>query len=126
LDDAVDIVQTALEELRELARGIHPAILTEAGLGPALATLADTARLAVELERLTDERYPVAVETAAYVAVAEALDDAVRRGAAHAGVSANRFDGDLLVRVDDDGSARTAGMTRLSDRIGALGGRIEL
>ncbi len=126
LDEASATGHAAVEELRELARGIHPAILTEAGLLPALETLADMASLAVELQELGGERYALSVETAAYVAVAEALDDAVRRGAAHADVHVSRVDGLLLVRVADDGAVRAAGMTRLSDRIGALGGRLEL
>ncbi len=61
-------VQAALEELRELAHGIYPVILTEAGLGPALETLADGAPLPVEVGKLPGERFPAAVERAAYVA----------------------------------------------------------
>ncbi len=118
--------QAALGELRDLAHGIHPAILTEAGLGPALATLADAAPLAVEVGETTGERYPAAVETAAYLVVAEAIDDAVRRDASYAAVSAPRRDERLVVDVEDDGSERTSTMVHLADRIGAVGGSLEV
>jgi signal transduction histidine kinase len=126
LTDATADAQAAVGELRELAHGIHPAILTEAGLGPALATLADAAPLAVEIGETTGERYPAAVETAAYLVVAEAIDDAARRGASYAAVRAPRQDERLVVDVDDDGSERTSTMIHLSDRVGAVGGRLEV
>jgi signal transduction histidine kinase len=124
LTQATDQAQTALEELRELAHGIYPAILTEAGLGPALASLADAAPLPVEIRDAAQGRYPAAVETAAYLLVAEALDDAAGRGASHAAVSAVRDGGRLVVTVQDDGTNRTSSMVQLADRIGALGGRL--
>jgi signal transduction histidine kinase len=124
LTQATEQAQAALGELRELAHGIYPAILTEAGLAAALATLADTAPLPVEIPDADQGRYPVAVETAAYLLVAEALDDAAGRGASHAAVRIVQ-DGDrLVVTVDDDGTTRTAAMIQLADRIGALDGRL--
>ena len=81
LDAAGGETAAALDELRELAHGIYPAILTEAGLAPALETLADEAPLPVELGDVAPARQPPAVETTAYVAVAEAIEDAARRGA---------------------------------------------
>jgi signal transduction histidine kinase len=126
LGQATSDAQAALDELRELAHGIHPAILTEAGLGPALATLAEAAPLAVELGETPGERYPAPVETAAYLVVAEAIDDAARRGASYASVGALRHEERLVVGVEDDGSARTSTMIRLADRVGALGGRVEI
>ena len=81
LDAAGDETAAALDELRELAHGIYPAILTEAGLAPALEALADEAPLPVELDEVAPERQPPAVETTAYVTVAEAIEDAARRGA---------------------------------------------
>jgi signal transduction histidine kinase len=126
LADAVGDAQAALGELRELAHGLHPAILTEAGLAPALATLADGAPLAVEVGDTAGGRYPASVETAAYFVVAEALDDAARRGASYAAVSARRHDERLVVEVDDDGSERTSTMIHLADRLGAVGGRLEV
>jgi signal transduction histidine kinase len=126
LDEATGEAQTALVELRELAHGIHPAILTEAGLTPALATLADEAPLAVEVGDTPGERYPAPVETTAYVVVAEAIDDAARRGADYAAVSAACRDKHLVVEVEDDGSERTASLIHLADRVGAVGGRLHV
>ena len=121
---ADDQARAALVELRELAHGIYPAILTEAGLGPALATLADTAPLPVESLAEVEGRYPAAVEAAAYLVVAEALDDAAGRGASQATVGVVRDGGQLVVTVGDDGTDRTAAMVQLADRIGALDGRL--
>jgi signal transduction histidine kinase len=126
LTEATDHAQAALGELRELAHGIHPAILTEAGLAPALATLADAAPLAVEIGETVGDRYPAPVETAAYVVVAEAIGDAARRGASYAAVSAREDDALLVVVVEDDGSERTSTMIHLADRVGAIGGRLEV
>jgi signal transduction histidine kinase len=126
LGDATGGAQAALGELRELADGIHPAILTEAGLGAALESLADAAPLAVEIGETAGERFPAPVETAAYLVVAEAIDDAARRGASYAAVTAPRDDDRLVVKVEDDGSQRTSTMIRLADRVGAIGGRLEI
>jgi signal transduction histidine kinase len=124
LTQATGQAQAALEELRELAHGIYPAILTEAGLAPALATLADAAPLPVEIRDAAQGRYPAGVETAAYLLVAEALDDAAGRDASHATVSAVRDGGRLMVMVEDDGTGRATGMVQLADRVGALDGRL--
>jgi signal transduction histidine kinase len=115
---AIDQAQAALEELRELAHGIYPAILTEAGLGAALATLADEAPLAVELTT-TDERFDAPVEAALYVAAREAIDDAARRGATWSSVEVA---GRVTLTVEDDGAARSSPLVHVADRIGALGG----
>ena len=124
LAGAIENAQGALEELRELAHGIYPAVLTEAGLGPALATLADAAPLPVEILRIEQRRYPAPVEAAAYFAVAEAVDDAVHRNADHAAVSVGHNDGRLVITVEDSGCDRTSPMVALADRIGALGGTL--
>jgi signal transduction histidine kinase len=124
LTEATDQAQAALSELRELAHGIYPAILAEAGLTAALTTLADTAPLPVEILATDEGRYPAAVETAAYLLVVEALDDAAGRGASHAAVSVVHDGGRLLVTVEDDGTGRTTGMVQLADRVGALDGRL--
>ena len=126
LAGAMSDAQAALGDLRELAHGIHPAILTDAGLDPALATLADGAPLAVEIGETVGERYPAPVETTAYLVVAEAIDDAARRGASYATVSAPRRGERLVVTVEDDGSGRTSTMIHLADRVGAIGGRLEV
>jgi signal transduction histidine kinase len=124
LTQATGQAQAALDELRELAHGIYPAILTEAGLGPALATLADAAPLPVEVRDAAQGRYPAAVETAAYLLVTEALDDAAGRDASHATVSVARDGGRLVVTVEDDGTDRTSAMVELADRVGALDGQL--
>ena len=98
--------------------------MTEAGLGPALATLADAAPFPVEIRRAEQRRYPAPVETAAYFTVAEAVDDAARRHADHAAVSIVHDDGRLVISVEDCGSQRTSSMVGLADRVGALGGTI--
>jgi len=121
---AIEEMQVALEELRELAHGIYPAVLTEAGLAPALATLSDAAPLPFEILRTEHRRFPANVETTTYFAVAEAVDDAARRGADHAAVSVVHGDGRLVVTVEDSGSDRTSPMVTLADRVGALGGTL--
>jgi signal transduction histidine kinase len=126
LDTAADEIEAALEELRDLAHGIYPAILTEAGLGPALATLADAAPLPVELGDLPSDRPPPRVERTAYVVVDDAIDDATARGATWLAVKV-RHDADrLLVATDDDGTPRSARLVHLADRVGALGGSVDV
>jgi signal transduction histidine kinase len=117
-----------VEDLREIARGIHPAILSEGGLGPALRTLARRAAVAVELDVAAIARLPEPVEVAAYYVVSEALTNATRH--AHASVvevDADASGGMLRVYVRDDGAGgadplRGSGLTGLKDRIEALGG----
>jgi len=121
LSTAIGEAQTALEELRELAHGIYPAVLTEAGLATALTTLADTAPLPVELT-VTHERFDAPVEAALYVVVREATDDAVLRGATWASVSVA---GRVTLKVEDDGVQRSRPLIHVADRIGALGGATE-
>jgi signal transduction histidine kinase len=117
--------QSALDELRHLAHGIYPAILGEAGLEPALADLADTAVVPVEITAAPSARYPAAVETAAYIAVAEAIDDAVARDATFVGIAV-REEGDRLVLVaDDDGAPRRSPPVHVCDRVGALAGVVD-
>jgi signal transduction histidine kinase len=121
---ALDQAGTAIEELRDLARGIYPAVLTEAGLGAALDSLADTAALPVQIERIDDQRYPPGVEAAAYFAVAEAIDSAARCGAGQAIVSVLRQDGRLVVTIDDNGREPGSPVVTVADRVGALGGDV--
>ncbi len=126
LTEAMEEAQAALSELRELAHGIYPAILTEAGLGSALATLADEAPLPVDMRDAVEQRFPALVETTAYVVVAEALDDAAVRGARYAEVSVVRLDERLVVTVEDDGRQRASSMEHVVDRVGAAGGTLAL
>ncbi len=124
LADAVEGAEQALEDLRTLAHGIYPAILAEAGLGPALRTLADGAPIPVDITGADDRRHPDAIETGAYFAVSELLDEAVRRGAHGATVVLAHADGRLLVTVEDDGSDPASPNLAISDRVGALWGHV--
>jgi signal transduction histidine kinase len=126
LESAVEDARAALEELRGLAHGIYPAILTDAGLGPALETLADEASLPVDLKTMPPGRQPSSVEAAAYFAVAEAVDDAAARAATSVHVDVTRAGERLVVAVDDDGSQRRTSLGHVADRVGALGGFLEL
>ena len=119
----------ALEELRELARGIHPAVLTDRGLGPALEALVLRAPLPVELET-PGERLQEAFEAAAYYVVAESLTNVAKYGnASSARVSVATSNGTLTVMVADDGIGgadpdRGSGLRGLADRVEALEGRL--
>jgi signal transduction histidine kinase len=114
----IEDVQLALEELRDLAYGIHPAILSEAGLGAALRTLAEGARVPLDIVSSTDERLPPAAEAAAYAVAVEALE---RTGEGGVALSAVR-QGNMLV-VDAEG-LNVAPTIHLADRVGALGGTL--
>ena len=122
----------ALDELRELARGIHPAILTDHGLVPALTMLAGRTSIPVELCAELDQRLPAPVEAAAYYIVAEALTNAAKHaGAAHVRVDVRLTGGEALVEVSDDGVGGAdrrggSGLRGLGDRVAALGGELEL
>jgi signal transduction histidine kinase len=119
---------SSLEELRELAQGIHPAVLSDYGLPVALETLAAKAPLPVRLTVDVSERPPEAVEVAAYYFVAETLTNVVKYAAASAAdVAVARSDGRLVVQVADDGvggadASRGSGLRGLADRVEALGG----
>jgi signal transduction histidine kinase len=129
LTEAKVELDVALEELRELARGIHPAVLTERGLGPALQTLADRAPLPVELE-LVPERLPRRVEAAAYYVVSEALANVAKYAhASEVTVSVAQDNGSAVVEVADNGIGgadplRGSGLRGLTDRIEALDGTL--
>jgi signal transduction histidine kinase len=122
----------ALDELRELARGLHPAVLTDRGLEPALSALAARAPVPVALTVELDGRPPDPVEAAAYFVVAESLTNVARYASAtSATVSVRRPEAGLLVEVTDDGKggadpAAGTGLRGLSDRVEALGGRLEV
>ena len=126
LTSAAEDAQDALGELRELAHGIYPAILAEAGLGPALATLAEEAPLPIELGEIPQDRYSASIETAAYLAIAEAVDDAADRRATSVRVDMKRVDERVLLLVEDDGAARRSSLGHVADRIGALGGSLDV
>jgi len=121
-----------VEDLREIARGIHPAILSEGGLGPALRTLARRAAIVVELDMDTVGRLPVPLEVAAYYVVSEALTNATRHASASTvRVAVELRGGSLHLSIRDDGvggadPARGSGLIGLRDRAEALGGSIEV
>jgi signal transduction histidine kinase len=120
-------LQIALRELRDLARGIHPTILSEQGLGPAVRSLADRAAIPISVAG-GDDRYPASVETAAYFVVAEALTNVAKHAAARsAAVSLARHNGQLVVDIRDDGCGGAVargggGLQGLADRVAAVGG----
>lgn len=120
----------AVEALRELAHGIHPAVLSERGLRPALEGLAAGSPLALRIEQLPEDRFPPPVEVAAYYLVAEALTNALKHAqASGAWVRVGAEDELAVIEVADDGVGgatleRGRGLTGLVDRIEALGGRL--
>jgi signal transduction histidine kinase len=126
LASAGEDAQAALGELRELAHGIYPAILAEAGLAPALATLAEEAPLPVELGEVPRERYSTPVETAAYLTASDTIGDAAGRNATFVSVAVARQDAELVVQIRDDGAARTSPLLPIADRVGALGGSLKV
>jgi signal transduction histidine kinase len=129
---AGDELALALEELRELARGIHPAVLTERGLEPAVESLASRAPLPVEVDIRLPERLPRPVEAAAYYVVSEALANVAKYAqASSVSVRVAHDNGRVLVGVKDDGvggadATRGTGLSGLADRIAALDGRLEV
>ena len=125
-------LEARLEELRELARGIHPAVLTDMGLGPAVQALVGRCAVPVVLDDELGERLAPAVETALYYAVSEALTNVDRyAGASRATVRLSRDAVSVEVEVADDGrggadKTRGSGLRGLEDRLGAVGGVLEL
>jgi PAS domain S-box-containing protein len=130
LETAISDLGEAVDELRELARGIHPAILTERGLGPALAALARRSPIPASVEIVADERPPLAAEATAYFVVSEALANAAKYSKATAvEVAVLRSDDVLVVAVTDDGvggadPAAGSGLGGLTDRVAALEGTL--
>jgi signal transduction histidine kinase len=132
VDELASKLAVALSELRELARGIHPAILTDRGLGPAIEALASRAPLPVACEISVDDRLSPPIEAAAYFVVAEGLTNIVKyAGATEARVEIRREREHVHVSVDDDGAggARISagtGLRGLEDRLSALDGTLSL
>jgi signal transduction histidine kinase len=132
LDSVAGGLTGAVDDLRELAQGIHPAILAEGGLAPALKTLARRSTVPVQLDVQTDGRLPKPVEVGTYFIASEALANAAKHAnASTVTVKVEAADGVLHVRVCDDGVggadfSRGSGLVGLKDRVEALGGRIAL
>jgi PAS domain S-box-containing protein len=131
--DALGEMRACLVELRDLARGLHPAVLTDHGLGPALHALAGRSAVPVELRvRLPDERLPDSVESAAYFVVCEALANVTKHAqATHARVTAEQRNDHLDIEIGDDGiggvdPASGSGLQGLQDRVAALDGTLSV
>ena len=132
LDESIAELRESLDELRELARGIHPAVLTDRGLAPALEALAGRSPVPVEVDVAAPDGLPDAAATAVYFLVSEALTNVAKYARAEHATVAVRAAGDsVVVEVADDGVggadvARGSGLRGLSDRVSALDGRLEL
>jgi PAS domain S-box-containing protein len=122
----------ASAELRELARGIHPAVLTERGLGPAISALADRAPVPVEVLEVPQARLPTETETTAYFTIAEALTNVAKYArASRATVRVAGENGALVVEVNDNGvggaqAGAGSGLSGLADRVGACEGSLSV
>jgi signal transduction histidine kinase len=132
LDSAVENASAAVDDLRDLAAGIHPAVLSQRGLDAAIESLATRASFPVELESRLPDRLPLPVETAAYFVVAEALTNVAKYAdATYAAVSARVEDDTAVIEIRDDGSGGAdassgSGLRGLADRVGALDGTLRV
>ena len=132
IEAALEDLSAATRELRDLARGIHPAALAEGGLRPALQGLVTRSRVPAALRAVPERRFTAAIEATAYFTVAEALTNAARYAdAGRVEVEASVTDGRLRVTVCDDGRggadpAGGSGLRGLADRLAALDGSLEV
>ena len=132
LDRIATGLDGVLDELREIARGLHPAILADGGLGPALKTLCRRSPIPVDLDIQVDRRLPEQVEIAAYYTVSEALTNTAKHArATTAGIQVTERDGSLRMLIRDNGRGGAdfghgSGLVGLKDRAEALGGHLRL
>src|ERR671912_682594 len=131
LDEAAAELRLALAELRELARGLHPVILSEAGLGPALVSLAERSPIPATVAAAPPDRLPARVQETAYYVASEALANAAKHAHATAvTISARRSVSGLVVEIGDDGvggaDPNGSGLRGLADRVAALDGRLQV
>jgi signal transduction histidine kinase len=132
LDRSREELDEALKELRELARGIHPAVLSDRGMGAAVEALAHRAPLPVEIGELPTERLPEHVELTAYFVISEALTNVAKyASASRASVAVSKHDGGLTLEVSDDGVGGAdiesgTGLRGLVDRLEAIEGHLEV
>jgi signal transduction histidine kinase len=132
LAEMADQLNGAIDELRDLARGVHPAIVVEEGLAAGLVSLAERAPIPVVIESVPRERLPTETEVAAYYVVSEAIANAAKHGgASEVRVRATTASGQLNLEVGDDGRGGAAlgagsGLRGLADRVEAAGGRFEV
>jgi signal transduction histidine kinase len=128
IESASKEAREALVELRELARGIHPAVLTETGLAGAIEALVERCPVAVTIAAVPGERFPAAIEATAYFVVSEALANVAKHvPSGSAQVAVRRLPGHLTVRVSDDGAGGArpengTGLRGLADRVASVGG----
>jgi signal transduction histidine kinase len=128
IESASKEAREALTELRELARGIHPAVLTETGLTGAIEALVERSPVITTITAVPDQRFPAAIEATAYFVVSEALANVAKHARADgAQVLIRKFPGRLLVEVTDDGAGgvrpeRGSGLRGLADRVASVGG----
>jgi signal transduction histidine kinase len=124
------MIVRAIREIRELAGGIHPRILSLGGIGPALETITDRSPIPVTVDVHTDGRLPERVEVTAYYVVSEALTNAAKHsGASVVHVMGSTTDSELRLTISDDGAGgadptRGTGLVGLKDRVEALGGTL--
>lgn len=122
---ARDELARALDELRELARGIYPVLLTDAGLGPALLSLVERSAVPAVLVGVPEERLSPVAERTCYFVIAEALTNAIRHSQAReVRIEVTSVDGLVTVDVSDNGSAGASRLRGLDDRVAAVGGRL--
>jgi signal transduction histidine kinase len=132
VDAALERLQAGLRDLRELAAGIHPSVLSDRGLPAALQALAMRSPVAVELGAMPLERLPSAVESTAYFVVAEALTNAAKHAdCQRVAVDVRLADGWAVIKISDDGAggadvSKGSGLRGLADRVGALRGELEI
>jgi PAS domain S-box-containing protein len=132
MSDIVDGLVGVSDEVREISRGIHPAILSKGGLGPALNALARRSAVAVKLDLAVHRRLPESAEVAAYYVVAEALTNVAKHArASQVDVRVDADDANLRLSIDDDGVGgaevgKGSGLTGLVDRVEALGGTMKI
>jgi signal transduction histidine kinase len=132
ISDVVTGLRGVSEDLQEISRGIHPAILSRGGLGPALKTLARRSPVPVELRAGIDRRLPESAEVAAYYVVAEALTNAAKYAqASEVTVGVGADDVNLRLSITDDGVGgadphKGSGLIGLIDRVEALGGKLRI
>ncbi|UOE42533.1 sensor histidine kinase [Agromyces larvae] len=132
LDRAIEILNQGLRELRELAHGIHPSLLSSGGLALAVPELAGRCPIPVEVDVQAEGRLPEIIETTAYFAIAEALANVAKHSeATRAWIRAHVVDGELVLSVRDNGRGGASleagtGMLGIGDRVDAVGGRIDL
>jgi signal transduction histidine kinase len=130
LGQMVASLRELIEEVRKISRGLHPAILSEAGLGPALKSLARRSAVPVQLDVRLDGRLPPAIEVAAYYVISEALTNTVKHAnASVAKVMVENREGLVRIEVSDDGAGgadprRGSGLVGMTDRVEALGGKV--